>query len=135
MDPNERFPQVPGAELDLEPERRGLPPAWVQEAHSPHHTPPEVFYAHFACWVVEVAIAARVLLAALGANPRAGFICLLDALTAVLVMPFAGVFPAPSDGAHTLELSSLVAMGVYGLLTWGAVWWIRWRARRPRRAA
>jgi hypothetical protein len=92
---------------------------------------PEIRYARFACWVVETAIAARVLLAALGANPRAGFICLLDALTELLVMPFAGVFSAPSDGVHTLELSSLVAMGVYAVLTWGTIWWLRCHQRHP----
>ena len=130
MDPYERFPGVPGADLDWDPERQKMPPAWVAEAEAARHISPGMHYARFVCWAVEVAIAARVLLAALGANPRAGFVCVLDALTAVLVLPFAGVFPAPSDGFHTLELSSLVAMGAYGVLTWGAIWWMRCRARR-----
>ena len=131
MDPYERFPgEVPGTDLDWNSERQRMPSAWEEAAEAARRTPPGIHYARFACWVVEMAIAARVLLAVLGANPRAGFICALDALTAVLVMPFAGVFPAPSDGLHTLELSSLLAMGAYGILTWGAIWWMRCRARR-----
>ena len=47
-------------------------------------------------------------------------------ITAPLVAPFNALFANPSSGASVLELNSLIAMIVYGLLAWliGKLIWI-----------
>ncbi|HEX8968396.1 MAG TPA: YggT family protein [Chloroflexota bacterium] len=72
-------------------------------------------------WVfglVEGLILIRAVLKALGANPAAGFAQLIYGLTAPLVGPFVGLFNNPAYQGSVLELSSIVALIVYGLLAW-----------------
>jgi hypothetical protein len=71
-------------------------------------------------------IAIRFVLKALGANPSAGFAEFIYGITNILVAPFAGLFSNPQSGGMVLELTSLVAIVVYGLLAWliGKLVWI-----------
>jgi uncharacterized membrane protein len=76
--------------------------------------------------LIEALIAIRFVLKALGANPSAGFAQFMYGITAPLVGPFNGLFANPTSGASVLELSSLIALIVYGLVAWliGKLIWI-----------
>jgi hypothetical protein len=72
-------------------------------------------------WVfglIEGLILIRFILKALGANPSAGFAQFMYGITAPLVSPFYGLFGNPSAQGSVLELHSIVALIVYGLVAW-----------------
>ena len=72
-------------------------------------------------WVfglIEGLILIRFILKALGANPSAGFAQFIYGITAPLVAPFIGLFGNPSAQGSVLELHSITALIVYGLLAW-----------------
>jgi hypothetical protein len=68
--------------------------------------------------LIEGLVAVRFVLKALGANPSAGFAEFIYGITAPLVAPFYGLFGNPSAQGSVLELHSIVALIVYGLLAW-----------------
>jgi len=68
--------------------------------------------------LIEGLILIRFILKALGANPSAGFAQFIYGITAPLVAPFYGLFGNPSAQGSVLELHSIVALIVYGLLAW-----------------
>jgi hypothetical protein len=71
------------------------------------------------------------LIAANGASPIAGFIY---GFTDLFLWPFAGLTATPSAGGMVLELSTLIAMVVYGLIGWAIeriIWVIFYRPRGP----
>jgi YggT family protein len=69
--------------------------------------------------VIEALLVIRLVLKALAANAEAGFAQLIYAVTGPLVAPFMGLFGTPqaASGA-TLELHTLIALVIYGLLAW-----------------
>lgn len=71
--------------------------------------------------ILEVLIITRVVLKLLAANSGVGFARFVYGVSAPLVAPFQGIFPTPSSNTNVLELSSLVAIAVYGLVAWGIV--------------
>ena len=81
--------------------------------------------------IVEALIIIRVALKLLAANPAVGFVRFVYGISAPLVAPFQGIFPTPVSSANVLELSSLVAIAVYGLIAWGVVSLIFIAGRRP----
>jgi uncharacterized protein YggT (Ycf19 family) len=68
--------------------------------------------------LIEGLILVRFILKALGANPSAGFAQFIYGITAPLVAPFYGLFGNPAAQGSVLELHSIVALIVYGLLAW-----------------
>lgn len=74
---------------------------------------------YFIFGVVAIAIALRVILKLLAANPNAGFSSFIYSVTGPLVAPFAGIIgtPAASNGS-VLELSSILAIVVYLIAAW-----------------
>jgi len=76
--------------------------------------------------LIEGLIAIRFVLKALGANPSAGFAEFIYGITNVLVAPFVGLFGNPQAQGSVLELTSIVALVVYGLVAWllGKLVWI-----------
>jgi uncharacterized protein YggT (Ycf19 family) len=81
--------------------------------------------------IVEVLIITRVVLKLLAANSGVGFARFVYGVSAPLVAPFQGIFPTPASNTNVLELSSLVAIVVYGLLAWGIVQIVYIVGRRP----
>lgn len=71
--------------------------------------------------VLEALIGIRFLLKLIAANPEAGFAQFVYTITAVFLVPFAGLTATPSAGGAVLEIPSLIAMLVYGLAAWGLV--------------
>jgi len=82
--------------------------------------------------IVEIIIGLRVLLLLIGANPESPFAAFIYDLSAIFLLPFAGLVGAPAAGGMVLELSSIIAMLVYALLAWvidRIVWVIFYRPR------
>jgi hypothetical protein len=69
--------------------------------------------------LLEALLLVRFLLRALAANADTGFAQAVYAITGVLVAPFTGLFGTPqiASGA-ALELSTLIAVIVYGAIGW-----------------
>lgn len=69
--------------------------------------------------VIEALLLIRFVLKALGANAEAGFAQLIYGITGPLVIPFVGLFGTPQSGSGaTLELHTLIALVIYGLVAW-----------------
>lgn len=82
--------------------------------------------------IVEIIIGLRVLLLLIGANPESPFAAFIYNLSAIFLLPFAGLVGAPAAGGMVLEISSIIAMLVYALLAWGIdriVWMLFYRPR------
>jgi len=82
--------------------------------------------------IVEIIIGLRVLLLLIGANPESPFANFIYNLSAILLLPFAGLVGTPAAGGMVLEISSIIAMLVYALLAWGIdriVWMLFYRPR------
>ncbi|WP_242540948.1 YggT family protein [Phormidium pseudopriestleyi] len=60
----------------------------------------------------------RVMLRLLGANPDNQFAGFIYALSAPFVTPFETLFTTPTFGNSAFEFNALIAIAIYGLLTW-----------------
>jgi hypothetical protein len=69
--------------------------------------------------IIEALIALRIVLMLFGANPNSPFFVLIYGLTYLFLYPFSGLIHSPTIGSMVLELSSIFAMAVYGLIAWG----------------
>lgn len=70
----------------------------------------------FFLGLIEVLLGLRFVFMLLAANSGAEFTATIYATTESLVSPFAGVFPSFEVGAFTLEVSTALAMIIYGLI-------------------
>ncbi len=83
---------------------------------------------------LEALIALRIGLKLIGANPESPIVALIYGFTYLFLFPFEGLVVSPSAGSMVLELSSMFAMVIYGLIAWGVervVWLIFYRPRGP----
>ena len=79
-------------------------------------------------------IALRIFLLLIGANPNSPIVALIYGFTYLFLFPFMGVVGSPTAGNMVLELSSMFAMVVYGLIAFAlerTVWLIFYRPRGP----
>jgi uncharacterized membrane protein len=84
--------------------------------------------------VLEALLALRILLKLMAANPSSTFAAWLYSVTDIFLFPFVGLIGTPAVGNMVLELSSFIAMLVYGLAGWAVerlVWVIFYRPRGP----
>jgi len=84
--------------------------------------------------ILEALIALRIGLKLIGANPESPIVALIYGLTFLFLFPFEGMVVTPSSGSIVLELSSLFAMLIYGLIAWvveRTVWVLFYRPRGP----
>jgi hypothetical protein len=84
--------------------------------------------------VLEGLLALRILLKLMAANPGNAFAAFLYSITDLFLLPFVGLVGTPTAGGMVLELSSIIAMVVYGLVGLGLerlVWVIFYRPRGP----
>lgn len=76
--------------------------------------------------VIEVILAFRFVLSLLGANRSNEFAQLVFNVSNPFVQPFFGLFGyTPTYGSSHLEMYTLVAMAVYGIVAWGIIALIR----------
>ena len=70
--------------------------------------------------VIIALLALRLILQLLGANEGNGFVDFIYGLSGVFAAPFFGMFSyEPSYGVSYFEISTLVAIVIYGLVGWG----------------
>lgn len=84
--------------------------------------------------ILETLIALRILLKLIAANPNSLIAALIYGFTDLFLFPFSGLTTTPSAGGMVLELSSLFAMLIYGLIAWAierTIWVIFYRPRGP----
>jgi hypothetical protein len=84
----------------------------------------QLVYLIFA--VIELLLAIRFVLKALGANANAGFAEFIYGITAPLVAPFVGLFPTPASNGMVIEPGTIVALIVYPIVGWiiGKLLWL-----------
>jgi hypothetical protein len=71
--------------------------------------------------LLEIMLGLRFLLKLMGANSASGFGTLVYGSTELFVAPFTGLLSFWSSGNMVLEVTTLVAMGIYALVFWGGV--------------
>lgn len=84
--------------------------------------------------ILEVMIALRIGLKLISANPESPIVALIYGFTYLFLFPFEGLVASPTTGSIVLELSSMFAILIYGLIAWAVeriVWLIFYRPRRP----
>src|SRR5687767_4243288 len=84
--------------------------------------------------ILEALIALRIGLKLIGANPESPIVALIYGFTYLFLFPFEGLVGSPTAGNMVLELSSMFAMVIYGLIAWvieRIVWLIFYRPRGP----
>jgi hypothetical protein len=82
--------------------------------------------------MLEALIALRIGLKLIGANPESPIVALIYTLSFLFLFPFEGLVASPTAGNMVLELSSVFAMLIYGLIAWvveRTVWLILYRPR------
>jgi hypothetical protein len=84
--------------------------------------------------IFEALLALRFVLKLIGANPASPFAVVLYGFTGLFLYPFAGLIGTPAAGGMQLEVSTLIAMLVYGLIAWAVeriIFVIFYRPRGP----
>jgi hypothetical protein len=119
----DQAPQPTTTEVHTTPAYRASVDRYDAVAYDPYEGRRLVAYrlTQVIYWVlalVEGLIALRLILKLLGANPSAGFAQFIYSITAPLVAPFVGLFANPVYQNSMLELGSVVALIVYGLVAW-----------------
>lgn len=83
---------------------------------------------------LEALIALRIGLMLIGANPNSPIVALIYGVTYLFLFPFMGLVNSPTFGNMVLEISSMFAMLIYGLVAWAVVrlvWLVFYRPRGP----
>jgi hypothetical protein len=99
--------------------------AHVHEVREPVTTGigPAIFAArlvHFVFGVIIALLIMRMVFLLLGANQGNAFVDFIYSASGVFATPFYGIFAyTPSYGVSVFEVSSLVAIIVYTLISWG----------------
>ena len=81
--------------------------------------------------LLEVLLGLRILLKLIAANPDSGFAAFIYGITSPFLAPFALLVGTPASGGIVLEVTTLIAMGVYALVFWGIVYVIQIVSNRP----
>jgi hypothetical protein len=84
--------------------------------------------------ILEAMIALRIGLKLIGANPESPIVALIYGFTYLFLFPFEGLIGSPSTGNMLLEISSMFAMLIYGLIAWAIeriVWLVFYRPSGP----
>jgi hypothetical protein len=82
--------------------------------------------------ILEALIALRIGLMLIGANPNSPIVAMIYGFTYLFLFPFTGLIASPTVGNMVLELSSMFAMLIYGLIAWVVeriVWLVFYRPR------
>ncbi len=104
-----------------------VPPAVTTEPpHKVFQKKKTIFRAYQIIWyilaVIEVLLAFRMVLRALGANPFSGFATLVYALSGPFAGPFNGLFNVSvTQQGSVFEWSTIIAAAVYALVAFGIV--------------
>ena len=84
--------------------------------------------------ILEGLLALRFVLKLIGANEASPIATFIYGFTNLFLLPFSGLTITPSAGNFVLEIPTLIAMLVYGLIAWAIeriIWVIFYRPRGP----
>jgi len=84
--------------------------------------------------ILEGLLALRFVLKLIAANPNSPITVFIYGLTGFFLLPFTGLTVTPSMGSAIFEISTLIAMLVYGLIAWAIerlIWVIFYRPKGP----
>ncbi len=81
--------------------------------------------------LLEILLGLRFMLKLIAANPNSGFAVFMYGITGPFMAPFKGLIGTPASGGMILEVTTLIAMGIYALIFWGVVRVIQIVADRP----
>lgn len=81
--------------------------------------------------ILEMVLGLRFVLKLIGANPSSGFSVFIYGITGLFIAPFRTLVGTPSAEGLVLEVTTLIAMGVYALLFWVLVRVIQIALDRP----
>ncbi len=81
--------------------------------------------------LLEISLGLRFVLKLIAANPKSGFAAFMYGITGPFLAPFTALVGTPASGGASLEVTTLIAMGVYALLFWIIVRVLRVAADRP----
>jgi hypothetical protein len=73
----------------------------------------------YALGVLEAVLGLRFILMLTAANPAAGFVSLVYAVSGPFAWWFNGIFRVPREGNAVFDANILIAMAVYALIAWG----------------
>lgn len=97
----------------------------VEPPHKVFQKKKKIFRAYQMIWfvlaIIEVLLAFRMLLKAIGASPTSGFAILIYALSNPLAGPFQGLVGISTSATSTFDWSIIIAAIVYALLAFGLV--------------
>jgi hypothetical protein len=80
---------------------------------------------------LEILLGLRFLLKLIAANAESGFAVFIYGITGLFVAPFRALVGTPTSGGTILEVTTLIAMGVYALFFWVVVRVLQVAADRP----
>lgn len=106
----------------VEPRARGEAPQKVYDKKKTIVRFDQVVW--YVLGVIEVLLAFRLALKALGANSAAGFTNIIYSLTNPITSPFKGILGTAVSGVSVIEWSTLIAGIVYVCIAWGLVYLI-----------
>jgi hypothetical protein len=90
-----------------------------------YQTKKAIFRSYQIIWyilgVIEVVLAFRVVLKLLGANAFSGFASFIYAISGPFALPFAGILGTTVSSSSVFEWSTLIAMVVYFIVSYGIV--------------
>lgn len=106
--------------------RQGEPQAKGEAPQKVYEKKKTIFRFNQIIWyilgLVEVLLAFRFVLHALGANQFVGFTNLIYTITTPLAAPFSGILGVSITGNSTIEWSTIIAGIVYLCIAWGFVY-------------
>jgi hypothetical protein len=80
---------------------------------------------------LEILLGLRLMLKFITANPDSGFAVFVYGFSQLFLAPFTGLVGNPQFGGAIFEVTTVIAMVVYALLTWGIVSVVQLAASRP----
>ena len=81
--------------------------------------------------LLEILLGLRFVLKLIAANPNSGFAVFVYGITQPFLAPFTALVGTPRSGGMILEVTTLIAIAVYALLSWIVVRAFRIAAIRP----
>ena len=101
-----------------------MPPS-DEAPHTAYKKRKVIFKFYQVLWyilgVIEVVLAFRFALKLMGASPYSPFVQLINILSSPFAEPFRGVLPVNQFNDNAFEWSTLIAMVVWLVVTWGLV--------------
>ncbi len=68
--------------------------------------------------ILEIMLGLRFILKLIAANPNSGFSVFIYGFTGMFVAPFNSLLGTPTWGDSSIEITTLIAMGIYALFFW-----------------